>query len=127
MKELYDAFGRGDVATVLAGTDDNIEWYEAEGNPWYLGRPFVGPRQVVEGVIQRIGADFDGFEILPTRFLNVAFARELAGWLLVVWLSWTNPQGLLDSQGRLTAARGVVRGAAGPQPLERPEQSLHTL
>jgi hypothetical protein len=70
VKELYEAFGRGDVPTVLAGMDDRIEWYEAEGNPWYLGRPFVGPQQVVDGVFQRIGAEFDGFEIIPTRFLG---------------------------------------------------------
>jgi uncharacterized protein len=70
MKELYAAFGRGDVPTVLAAMDANIEWQEAEGNPWHLGRPFVGPQQVVDGVFQRIGAEFDGFEIHPTRFLG---------------------------------------------------------
>lgn len=70
MKELYGAFDRGDVPTVLAAMDANIEWYEAEGNPWHLGRPFVGPQQVVDGVFQRIGAEFDGFEISPTRFLG---------------------------------------------------------
>lgn len=69
MKEVYEAFGRGDIPTVLASMDGGVEWYEAEGNPWFLGRPFVGPQQVVEGVFQRIGAEFEGFEIRPTRFL----------------------------------------------------------
>lgn len=50
--------------------DDNIEWYEAEGNPWFLGQPFKGPQQVVAGVFQRIGAEFDGFAIVPTRFVG---------------------------------------------------------
>lgn len=50
--------------------DDKIEWQEAEGNPWHLGQPFVGPQQVVDGVIQRIATEFDGFEIRPTRFLG---------------------------------------------------------
>lgn len=70
MKELYEAFARGDIPTVLAAMDGGVEWYEAEGNPWSPGRPFVGPQQVVEGVFQRIGAEFDGFEVLPTRFLG---------------------------------------------------------
>lgn len=79
MKELYEAFGRGDLATVLAGMDENIEWHEAEGNPWSLGRPFVGPQQVVDGVIQRIGAEFEGFEILPTRFLGAGDTVVMEG------------------------------------------------
>lgn len=69
MKELYQAFGRGDVPTALAGMDDNIEWYEAGGNPgtWGVRCRTAGCRR---RVFQRIGADFDGFEILPTRFLG---------------------------------------------------------
>ena len=70
VKELYEAFGRGDIPAVLAAMDGGIEWYEAEGNPWSPGRPFVGPQQVVEGVFQRIAAEFDGFEVRPTRFLG---------------------------------------------------------
>lgn len=65
---LYEAFGRGDVPTVLAAMDDRVEWYETEGNPWYTGRPFIGPQQVVEGVFSRIG-EFEDFQIVPSRFL----------------------------------------------------------
>jgi hypothetical protein len=70
MKDLYEAFGRGDIPVVLAAMDDSIEWHEAEGNPWSPGRPFVGQQQVVDGVFQRIGAEFDGFEVCPDRFLG---------------------------------------------------------
>src|SRR5215213_7698032 len=61
MKDLYEAFGRGDIPAVLAAMDEGIEWFEAEGNPWSPGRAFIGPQQVVEGVFQRIGAEFEGF------------------------------------------------------------------
>ena len=27
IRGLYEAFGRGDVPTVLGGFDENIEWY----------------------------------------------------------------------------------------------------
>ena len=67
IEKLYEAFGRGDIPTVLEEMDSGIEWYEAEGNPWCPGRPFVGPQQVVEGVIRRIGVEFDEFEVLPLR------------------------------------------------------------
>jgi len=46
IKALYESFGQGDVPTVLASMDAGIEWYEAEGNPWSPGHPFVGPQQV---------------------------------------------------------------------------------
>ena len=70
MKELYEAFARGDIPTVLEGMDESIEWHEAEGNPWSTGRPFIGHQEVVEGVFQRIGAEFDGFEVRPERFIG---------------------------------------------------------
>ncbi len=70
MKELYEAFGRGDIPTVLAAMDEGIEWYQAEGHPWPIDRPIVGPQRVLEGVVQRIGAELEGFEIHPTRFLG---------------------------------------------------------
>ena len=69
LKGLYEAFRRGDVAPVLAGMDDKIEWSEAESNPYYLGHPFVGQNEVVEGVFARVPNDFDGFEIRPERFV----------------------------------------------------------
>jgi uncharacterized protein len=70
MKDLYEAFGRGDIPAVVAAMDEGVEWYEAEGNPWSPGRPFVGAQQVIEGVFQRIGAEFDGFEVRPARFMG---------------------------------------------------------
>ena len=56
MKDLYEAFGRGDIPTVLAAMDEGIEWYEAEGNPWSPGRPFVGPQQIVERCVRPVQA-----------------------------------------------------------------------
>lgn len=68
-QSLYEAFGRGDVETVVAALDPDVEWCEAEGNPMYPGHAFIGPQQVVEHVFARIGAEFEGFQIHPRRFL----------------------------------------------------------
>jgi uncharacterized protein len=62
---MYKAFAKGDAPTVLAAFDDNIEWYEAEGNPYHPGHAFVGP----DGVFARVLQDIEGFEIRPERFL----------------------------------------------------------
>jgi ketosteroid isomerase-like protein len=69
IKGLYEAFAAGDVPRVLGSMSEDIEWWEAEGNPWYPGRAFVGPQQVIDGVFARIGAEIEGFEVVPERFL----------------------------------------------------------
>lgn len=47
IRSLYDAFAKGDVATVLAAMSPEIVWNEAEGNPWADGNPYVGPEAVL--------------------------------------------------------------------------------
>ena len=65
-RTMYEAFGRGDVATVLAMFDDQIEWRQAEGHPYRPdGEPFVGPQAVVTQVFARLAADFDGLVVQP--------------------------------------------------------------
>lgn len=67
---LYEAFAAGDVPRVLGSMADDIEWWEAEGNPWYPGRAFVGVQEVIDGVFGRIAREFEGFEVVPERFLS---------------------------------------------------------
>ena len=69
MRELYDAFARGDVPTVLAAMDDRIDWQEAEGGPYATAQPLIGPNAVVENVLARLGQDFEGFRVEPERFV----------------------------------------------------------
>ncbi|WP_409331942.1 nuclear transport factor 2 family protein [Trujillonella humicola] len=69
VQSLYEAFGRGDVPTVLAAMSEHIEWNEAEGNPWHPGHAFVGPQAVVDNVFTKVVGDFEGFTIIPHRFL----------------------------------------------------------
>lgn len=68
MKELYDAFGRGDVATVLGAFDEKIEWTSAEGAV-YPGT-FVGGDAVLANVFARIGAEWDGFRVEPFEYID---------------------------------------------------------
>jgi len=40
LKGLYDAFGRGDMPTVLGAMNPGIQWHQAESNPYMpSGRP----------------------------------------------------------------------------------------
>lgn len=55
IKNVYDAFAKGDMPTVLGALDKNIIWNEAEGNPYADGNPYEGPDAVLNGVFTRIG------------------------------------------------------------------------
>ena len=67
VRSLYEAFGKGDVPTVLAGFADDIEWNEPEGSP-YAGQHH-GPQGVVENVFGRLPEDWDGFDVTPEEIL----------------------------------------------------------
>ena len=55
MQDLYDALGRGDMPVVLGAMDPDIEWREAEGNPYEpAGKAWRGPDAVVQNLFMRL-------------------------------------------------------------------------
>ncbi len=70
VRGLYEAFGRGDVATVLGRMDQGIEWREAENFIYADRNPYVGPQAILEGVFMRLGSDWEGFTVMPEEFLD---------------------------------------------------------
>jgi ketosteroid isomerase-like protein len=67
---LYEAFGRGDVPTVIGQLDQNIEWNEAENFIYADRNPYVGPQAVLEGVFMRLGDEWEGFAVAPEEWLD---------------------------------------------------------
>jgi len=71
VKNLYDAFGRGDIAAVLGAMSPDIQWYQAESNPYRpSGEAWVGPDTVLKNLFMRLGAEWDGFTVHTKRFLG---------------------------------------------------------
>lgn len=69
LKQMYEAFGRGDVDTVLGAMDPAVEWRPAESHPyWPSGAPFIGPDAVVSQVFMRLGSEWDGFAVHPKTY-----------------------------------------------------------
>jgi hypothetical protein len=68
MQNLYAAFGRGDIETVLGGMDPNIEWREAESNPYDSGEPWIGPEAILNNLFVKLGGEWDGFAANPKEF-----------------------------------------------------------
>lgn len=63
-KDIYAAFGRGDIPAVLAAFHSEIEWRQAEGNPYRPdGAAWVGPQAVLENLFMRLGSEWEGFTV----------------------------------------------------------------
>ncbi len=69
MKNLYSAFGRGDIPSVLGAMSADIQWHQAEGNPYMpSGEAWVGPDSVLDNLFMKLGAEWDGFTVHPRTF-----------------------------------------------------------
>jgi ketosteroid isomerase-like protein len=69
LKNLYDAFARGEMPTVLGAMSPDIRWYQAENNPYNpSGDAWVGPEAIVSHLFMRLGSEWDGFSVHPTAF-----------------------------------------------------------
>ena len=69
LKNLYAAFGRGDIPSVLAALSADIEWHQAEGNPYMpSGEAWVGPDAVLKNLFTRLGTEWDDFAVHPGSF-----------------------------------------------------------
>lgn len=69
IQSLYDAFAKGDAATVLGAMHPEVEWKEAESSPYADQNPYVGPGRVGAGVFGRLMADFEGFTVTPLKLV----------------------------------------------------------
>lgn len=70
VRDMYEAFAKGDVPAVLAALDPQVEWWEAENFIYADKNPYVGPNAVLEGVFMRIVQDWEGFEVAPQDVLD---------------------------------------------------------
>lgn len=69
LRNLYDAFGRGDIPAVLGAMSSGIHWHEAESNPYMpSGEAWVGPDAVLNNLFLKLGAEWDGFAVHPKSF-----------------------------------------------------------
>lgn len=67
INNLYAAFTRGDVPTVLAAFAPNISWTEAEGFPY--GGTYVGPDAIVSNVFMKLGSEWDGYTVAKQELI----------------------------------------------------------
>lgn len=68
VQDAYAAFNEGDIESVVAMMDEDIEWVEPEGSP-YSGT-YHGPNAVIENVFGPSVEEVEGFEVVPDRFVD---------------------------------------------------------
>ena len=69
VRGLYEAFGRGDIEAVLASCDPQIEWRQAESNPYEpAGNPWSGGDAITQNLFIKLGSEWNGFTVTPKVF-----------------------------------------------------------
>ena len=62
--ELYGRFARGQIPQVLASFHSEIQWREAEGNPYQMdGGVWIGPQAVLEKLFMLMPGHWNDFRI----------------------------------------------------------------
>ena len=65
VKSVYEYFGRGDIAAVLAALDPDIEWIENDQEFLPFRGAHHGTGAVVENVFGFVAQTFDEFAVVP--------------------------------------------------------------
>ena len=68
IRGLYEAFGRGDIPSVLGVMDKDIKWHEAEGFPY--GGTYHGPDAVLKNVFMKLGTEWENFQAVPNEYID---------------------------------------------------------
>jgi ketosteroid isomerase-like protein len=68
VKDVYEAFARGDVPAVLGAFAADIEWHEADGMP--QGGVYHGPEAVAQNVFGPLTEDVEGFAVTPEQLIS---------------------------------------------------------
>jgi uncharacterized protein len=69
-EEIYGAFARGDIPTVLAALDPNIEWGEPQASGLYDAGLHQGAQAVAEEIIAPVATYYEEFAVVPQEFVD---------------------------------------------------------
>jgi ketosteroid isomerase-like protein len=67
---LYDAFGRGDIESVLEALHPEIEWVEPEIEGLPYGRTHLGPEAMTNEVLALIPQTWEKVELQPEEWID---------------------------------------------------------
>lgn len=65
IEDLYRAFDRGDIPTVLSALAPGASWTEAEGFPY--GGTYIGADDILANVFMKLGTEWAGWKAVPRQ------------------------------------------------------------
>ena len=68
---MHEAFGRGDIASVLAQMAPDVEWIETETESIPTHGTLANPQEVPQNVFAKVPEHFEQFELHPERWIEV--------------------------------------------------------
>lgn len=77
VKDVYAAFGAGDVPKVLGSMHPQIQWTETAG--YKYGGVYRSPQAVLENVFAKIPVDFESFSIDIERLIDAGNVIVMQG------------------------------------------------
>ncbi|MEI9951667.1 MAG: nuclear transport factor 2 family protein [Pseudomonadota bacterium] len=77
VRDVYAAFGAGDVPKVLGSMHPQIQWTQTPG--YKHGGAYQSPQAVLENVFAKIMADFESFSIDTERLLDAGNVVVMQG------------------------------------------------
>lgn len=75
---LYESFAKGDVPSVLAALDPQVEWNEAENFIYGNNKPLIGHEAIVNEVFMKLGTEWEGYSLVNLQITNMDNGMVLA-------------------------------------------------
>ena len=71
VKDVYEKFGQGDAASILARFDPDIEFRLAEGHPYQpSGQPWFGKEAVTQNFFMKAGPEWERWSVVLGEVLE---------------------------------------------------------
>lgn len=88
LKQGYSYFAEGNIEGVISFWQPDIVWDECKGFPLITGDGiFIGAKAIVEGVFAMIPAEFDGFKIEISDFVDGGDKIVMVGYYTGIYKS----------------------------------------
>ena len=78
VNSAYSAFASGEIEVFMDLLDPKVEWNEAENFPYADNSPYIGPDALMEGVLSRIGEDWEYWNVGELKLYEMANDMVLA-------------------------------------------------
>jgi ketosteroid isomerase-like protein len=79
VRAVYVSHEHRDTPGLVDLLTDDVEWHQAEGHPYYGGRPWRGPDEVVENVVEHINSDWDDYQTSVEEFIDAGDSVVVLG------------------------------------------------